>query len=161
MLHNKLEDLDVNFQPIAKWIIDNVLIKYNQAFLINETRRDDIVQIAYYAQGRESLDAVNTNRKDAGLWPIGLDENKNTVTNMPHTSTTHGHGIGLAMDLVPSKDGSAWWGAPDSVWNILGKIVEDVKKEFEDYLRNDGYNIQWGGNWTAIKDTPHIEMIKN
>jgi hypothetical protein len=49
-------------------------------FRVTSTGRDYKVQVALYAQGRESLANVNAYRMAAGLSPITEKENRNRVT---------------------------------------------------------------------------------
>ena len=109
---------------------------------VNETLRDQPVQDAYYAQGREPLDAINVKRKAAGLANIGAGESKNIVT---HAKVSR-HTTGTAIDIYPAgKAGEARWAAPES----------DYKK-FADIMKLFGFN--WGGDWPDFKDLPHFEL---
>lgn len=106
-----------------------------------ETRRTIAVQWAYYAQGRESLASVNTLRKAAGLWPITEDENRRKITWTKKSK----HLDGLALDVVPLRDGKPWWTAPLSLWLRIGQIGESC-------------GLCWGGRWSQYPDRPHFEV---
>ena len=86
--------------------------------LIYEGARSDERQAELYAQGPDT-----TNAKPG--WSF--------------------HSYGLAIDAVPLKpDGSAWWKAPESMWNTLGLIGERL-------------GFEWGGRWTKPYDAGHFE----
>lgn len=115
-----------------------------------ETLREDDVQAAYCAQGRESLDQVNAKRQAAGLYLIDEAQNKMKITDEPPMGLKtvylgRGHGNGTAADLVPlDSKGSLWWGAPLSTWEVIGKIGEEL-------------GLEWGGRWKS-KDYPHFQL---
>jgi len=55
------------------------------------------------------------------------------------------HNYGLAVDLVPLKDGKPWWKAPYEIWEKIGIEAEKL-------------GFIWGGRWLGKKkDMPHIE----
>lgn len=54
------------------------------------------------------------------------------------------HQYGLAFDWVPlTPDGKAWWDAPLSVWEQVGRLGESL-------------GLTWGGRWKT-PDKPHFE----
>ena len=152
---NDMGKLDTRFQPIAEWIIMHAFMEYDTKLIVNETLRQDNVQQAYYAQGRQPLEQVNELRKSAGLYLIDANDNQSIITNMPHVATDHGHGAGLAMDVVP--DGN--WDAQESKWQVIGSCVDDANKNFQEILTKDNAKIFWGNNWTGLHDKPHVEMV--
>ena len=138
MLHRDIELLQPEFKDKVKVLLarlDQLGIKY----YINETLRDLNVQIAYYSQGRNTLDKTNTLRKAAGLWPLTEKENKNKVTWTMKSK----HIDGLAIDICPKKDDSPWWSAPDEKW-----------KEIADVAKSLGFDP---GYYWKQKDCPHIQ----
>ncbi|MGL4949628.1 MAG: M15 family metallopeptidase [Anaeroplasmataceae bacterium] len=127
---------------------------------VSETLRDQNVQQAYYAQGRESLEVVNALRKAAGLYLLKDSDNKKTITNCDGVKNKSNHqvrdesGLGHAIDLVPGlkkEDGSIvmWWNAPHSVWEKIGLIAEQ-----------NGLDWCFGGVGNHWKwDSPHFEIL--
>jgi hypothetical protein len=110
-------------------------------FYITETWRDQLVQDAYYAQGRKALGIVNELRVKAGLAPIGISENRiiTQTTNSKHT-------LGKAIDIYPlDSRGGPWWTA--AKFDFM-KIVECGKAA----------GLQWGGDWKGFVDLPHWEI---
>lgn len=107
---------------------------------VSETRRDLSVQMAYYSRGRCPVEIVQEFYKAAGLYKISEAEAKikNTWTLKSK------HLDGLAIDIVPVKNGSVWWSAPEDVWQRMGAIG-----------RSKG--LTWGGDWQE-KDYPHYEV---
>jgi peptidoglycan L-alanyl-D-glutamate endopeptidase CwlK len=114
-------------------------------YLIIETLRTQDVQNAYYAQGRQSFNEVNTLRKKAGLYLFKNEwENKSIVTK---TRSSY-HSTGKACDLVPllpSDTKKIWWAAPDQVWEELGCMGESC-------------GLEWGGRWKDFIDKPHYQL---
>jgi peptidoglycan hydrolase-like protein with peptidoglycan-binding domain len=101
-------------------------------------------QTALYAQGRQSLGAVNALRKDAGMSPISATENKGVVTKVKAGGSFHNYG--LAVDVVPLKaNGQPDWKAPSSTWKAIGAAG---KKQ----------GLEWGGDWAKFKDQPHFQL---
>jgi hypothetical protein len=122
----------------------------NFAVVIIETDRSQPVQNAYYAQGREKLDSVNSLRKIAGLYP--LKERENTVVTNARVSN---HTGGNAVDMCPEidrKPGYPWWNAPEPVWKWMGALAEDCGLDW----CAGGYGQTWGKGW----DNPHFELMK-
>ncbi len=107
---------------------------------ISETRRALSTQMAYYSRSRMSVSDVKKMYKAAGLYDISESEAKT-----PNTWTLESkHLNGKAIDIVPEKNGKAWWSAPAEVWERMGKIGEEC-------------GMNWGGRWKT-KDCPHFEV---
>jgi hypothetical protein len=149
MLHR---DLDSLTEPMRKRVSEFIAkcAEEGLTLYVFETKRDDDVQAAYCAQGRQPLEEVNRLRSIAGLYPIGEVQNKQKITDDPPSGfiTVYkgvGHGNGTAADLVPlNHDGSLWWNAPKAVWDKMGAIGE-------------GVGLVWGGRWKTW-DGPHFQM---
>ena len=150
---NKIEYLRVDFQEIAKFIL-NKAPTYGFKLVVNETKRSQDVQTAYFKQGRRPLDEVNKYRKIAGLWATNESENKKIITNVVEVNTKDSHGAGLAMDVVPNGD----WGCSEKLQKLIWQLVQDANEYYKTYLESKNASIIWGGNWKSIYDWPHIEM---
>ncbi|MFT3908309.1 MAG: M15 family metallopeptidase [Ferruginibacter sp.] len=74
-----------------------------------------------------------------------IDEPDERVTNAKGGQSPHNYKPSLAIDVAFKINGKVDW---SSKWFIL----------FSKYMKTD--EIDWGGNWKSIKDTPHYE-IKN
>lgn len=106
---------------------------------VSETKRDLTVQMAYYARGRMPVDDVKAMYRAAGLYALSTEEAKT-----PNTWTLESKHIqGLAIDLVPVKNGVYWWSAPKEVWERMGEIGE-------------AHGLTWGGRWKS-QDCPHFQ----
>ena len=144
MQHRDLDSLD----PRMRTRVDVFLFKLKQAefpVTVIETLREQDVQDAYYAQGRDTLENINALRKKAGLWPIGIKESKKRVTDsriLVYKGV--GHGNGMAIDLCPMAGKIVWWGAPVETWERLGTIGEASL-------------LEWGGRWKTFRDCPHFQ----
>jgi peptidoglycan L-alanyl-D-glutamate endopeptidase CwlK len=55
------------------------------------------------------------------------------------------HNYGLAFDVAVLKDGKATWPNDNFLWNRIGMVGKTV-------------GLQWGGDFTTIKDLPHFEF---
>jgi len=123
----------------------------NIPVFVNETRREIITQLIYFLQGRiDPLDSnkyiadeYNRLRKKLGFWEISTTDALNKKITWTLESNHEG---GTAFDVVPLKDGRAWWNAPIDVWLKIGEIGESV-------------GLKWGGRWEGAKrDLPHFEL---
>jgi peptidoglycan L-alanyl-D-glutamate endopeptidase CwlK len=120
------------------------------AVLVIETDRSQAVQNAYYAQGRQALEAVNRLRAAAGLYLI--TERENTVITNARVSN---HTGGNAVDMCPEIDGKPgypWWNAPSWVWEHMGRLAEQCGLDW----CAGGYGQVWGKGW----DNPHFELLR-
>lgn len=73
---------------------------------LTQVFRPAAVQMAYYAQGRETLAEVNVLRLNAGLAPISEKENKRTITNAKVGQSKHERTPSEAIDIAFIKAGS-------------------------------------------------------
>jgi len=118
--------------------------------IVIETDRNQLVQNAYYAQGRESLEEVNRLRAIAGLYPITAKENK-IITNAKVSNHTGGGAIDIGPER-PDKPGYVWWDAPQEVWEEIGALAETCGLDW----CAGGFGQTWGKGW----DNPHYELMK-
>lgn len=107
---------------------------------ISETKRELVVQMAYYSKGRMDPADVKRMYARAGLYDPSEEECKQKITWTLNSK----HIEGKAIDLVPVHNGKLWWNAPEEVWERMGVIGEDC-------------GLKWGGRWKE-KDCPHFEI---
>jgi peptidoglycan L-alanyl-D-glutamate endopeptidase CwlK len=145
-----LNSLDPAFQPQAAVFIDR-LKAAALSYTVIETLRTLAVQTAYYAQGREPLDAVNKKRTLAGLCLITAEENRRAITQTMKSV----HLDGKAIDVVPlTIDGKI-------PWVINTQEIADLYKKFGEIGRSVG--LEWGGDWKPLDrwgigwDPPHYQ----
>jgi hypothetical protein len=145
-----LNSLDPAFQPRAGEFI-NRLKEAALCYTVLETLRTTAVQTAYYAQGREPLEAVNAKRTLAGLWLITAEENRKVITQTMKSV----HLDGKALDVVPlTINGSI-------PWNITTQETADLWKRFGEIGQSVG--LEWGGDWKPLDrwgigwDPPHYQ----
>ncbi len=114
--------------------------------VVTSTNRTTAEQVALYAQGRESLEKVNTKRQIAGMFPIQPSENQYTVTNADGIKHKSAHQGGRALDVVPASAAGnpVWPGPSDPRWKAIGEIGEAV-------------GFEWGGRWKDLPDFPHYQ----
>ena len=139
---NGVKKLLYNF---ASKVAFKTLDKLNRNILIVYGYRNNGLQTALYAQGREDLSKVNELRHIAGTYPITEKENKRTVTNANAGQSPHNYY--MAIDIACMKEKSIkeidWNNV--SFWKIVEKEVAHCPELF------------WGGNFKII-DKPHIEI---
>jgi peptidoglycan LD-endopeptidase CwlK len=124
----------------------------NIHFIVTQTLRSNEEQIAYYAQGRQSLEEVNELRKIAKLPPIADDENRHVITRAKTVWDSY-HAYGRAFDVaVISSEGKINWSESidwdsDGIsdWIELGKLGESI-------------GLEWGGNFSSLRDLPHFQF---
>jgi peptidoglycan LD-endopeptidase CwlK len=127
----------------------NEMVLKKIPFVVTSTLRTDAEQIALFAQGRQSLEAVNALRTKAGMFAIGKSDNSYTVTNCDGINTKSRHQGGQALDVVPADSrGNPYWPPAGDAAYIP---IKEVMKKF-------GFN--WGGDWVSFPDAPHYEWPK-
>lgn len=131
--------------------------------IVTDVARPYEVQVALYAQGRETLENVNKLRKRAKLAPITHKENRKVTWTLASK-----HIINLSND-DPTDDLSHAidFGILDKNGKYMGDIKADVNKDNKpDYIqlgqlaKRIDPEIIWGGDWTKSKDYPHYEEPK-
>lgn len=126
------------------------------------TLRTEKEQAALYAQGRESIGAVNIKRRWAGMHQLPEKENTYTVTNCDGVKTKSRHQGGTAIDRVPAdeKGNPLWPPASDPRWKQIAAEMVVV-------------GFRWGGDWDGdgktrydgdldevMADFPHYELTE-
>jgi hypothetical protein len=148
-----IEDLDEATEVAAR----HVLLEAHSEGLsiaVTSTLRTREIQVAYFAQGRATLEVVNLLRKIAGLKPIPQDENL-VITKCDGVNSKSPHQNGRAFDLVLlNKFG-------DPIWHIA-VAVGDYKKLGRIGKAN---GLTWGGDYKPIDpvtglgwDSFHFEL---
>ncbi|MDR3342566.1 MAG: M15 family metallopeptidase [Treponema sp.] len=141
--------------PKARTVMEALIEGFKQRgirFAIVETLRTAAVQAAYYAQGRQSLDQVNTLRKQAGLYLFTKSGENYKITNVTHSS----HEDGFAADIVPVlPSGSIPWNVVEypGMWRAMGDVGLSL-------------GLDWGGTWAPLNragigwDAPHYQLMR-
>jgi peptidoglycan L-alanyl-D-glutamate endopeptidase CwlK len=117
----------------------------DDAYIIFEGVRIEKVQAAYFAQGREPLEAVNRARKEAGLYLLTSEKQNYKITWTMRSK----HLEGLAMDILPAQPNG------ESTWDLA-----HYRKQFE-LIRDAGREagLVCGADWPeAQRDWPHYEV---
>jgi len=141
-----LAELDQEAQPFFKEFLehlDNAL--GDTQYIVFEGRRKESVQKAYYAQGREPLDAVNAKRAAAGLYQLRSEKDNYQIT----WTLKSKHIDGLAMDVLPVD------GAGNPKWDLA-----HYRDTFE-IIRDCGFaaGLICGADWPVPQtDWPHYEL---
>jgi len=141
-----LAGLDPAAQPVFKEFLERLDSDLGgDRYIVYEGRRSEEVQRAYYAQGRELLEAVNKKRAAVGLFPLRSERDNYKIT----WTLDSKHVVGLAMDVVPVD------GAGNPTWD-LGHFWGTFKK-----IRDCGFasGLICGADWPPEqRDWPHYEM---
>lgn len=105
-----LDDLD---SKIREYLVEfnNQAYAKGIPFIVTCTGRTLAMQVALYAQGRKTLEEVNSLRKQAGLYLLSISENKYKVTwtlDSKHIIRPD-RPKALAFDIAVLKNGVATW----------------------------------------------------
>lgn len=140
----------------AKWLLFDAKMRIAKLpYKVTCTSRQDIVQNALYAQGREELDVVNDLRHKCFLTPITAEENKKKVTwtlKSEHiTSKTKPKS--RAFDIVILKGKAA-------MWDIKGDVNENNIADYDEAgAIGKSVGLTWGGDWSS-PDKPHFQYTE-
>jgi hypothetical protein len=111
---------------------------------LSEVYRSPDLQRAYYAQGREPIARVNSQRRLVGLGPLTEDENRRTVTNSKPGQSKHQKTPSEAIDISFAR----------------GKVLLDDPRLYQQLVRlidEVDPAINWGGHFRFV-DKPHFEI---
>jgi hypothetical protein len=128
-------------------------------FVVEVDRSFD-VQVAYFAQGRDTLTSVNSLRKRAGLNSITEKENKRKITWTMKSK----HVVNLSNEETSDDFSRAVdFGIKDKKGNYHGETKADINNDGKlDYVqigiigKTVDQEMVWGGDWKN-KDLPHWE----
>jgi len=153
----KQEELVAQMTPELKekyLLFKQIMDSMGNEFRLREVLRTPLVQEAYYAQGRETLEQVNAKRKVAGLAPIGTSENSYNITWTHKSRHFAGDdGLGSAFDIVLMKNGNPTW---DTKWDAND---QDLVPEYLEAARiGKEVGLDAGGLWTKRADYPHFSL---
>ena len=100
-------------------------------------------------------DGVRTIEQQKALYAQGRTKSGEVVTNADGVTLKSNHqakadGCGHAVDLYPYCNGAVQFNDVAK----LKKIAEHIKATAQKL----GYAVEWGGDWTSIKDYPHFEL---
>jgi hypothetical protein len=118
---------------------------------LGETYRPAAVQLAYYAQGRQSLKAINALRHLAGLNPIGQVEAGRIITKAMPGQSAHGFKPARAFDVQMVKpNGEIDWS--ESAYRGFAAFVKVAAGKLH-------VAVSQGAYWTKFPDFPHTELL--
>ena len=141
-----IEELDLRAQPVFEQFLNSLDKELGgDQYVVFEGRRSTAVQEAYYAQGRNTLEAVNALRKKAGLYLLRSERDNYQIT----WTLKSKHIEGLAMDVLPVN------GAGNPTWD-LGHF-----RKFFEIIRDCGRyaGLECGADWPdPQKDWPHYQL---
>jgi hypothetical protein len=149
-----------SLHPAFKMAVNQILMEMRAKgwdAVIGSGMRTRKQQAAIFAQGRESLDKVNSLRSQAGLPPISAADNKRPATNarpgesnhnltaawLKSTQATFNVVNGYAVDIVSRRDG--WHPHSPKFWKDLGTLAKK-------------HGCEWGGDWSNPYDPAHVQM---
>lgn len=123
-------------------------------FALNCVLRTRKEQIAYYAQGRQSLEAVNAFRAAAGMRPIAAAENSYTVTQtLESRHFPQPDGKSTAFDIKILR------GNKQPTWDEKFDGDKDGIPDYEEAARiGEECGLVAGGHWRSFQDWPHFQL---
>ena len=139
-----LADLDERARPKFEEFLNRLDSSIGDGqYIVFEGRRTSLVQEAYHAQGRETLEIVNKKRAAAGLYLLRSEKDNYIIT----WTLKSKHIDGLAMDVVPVD------GAGNPTWDLA-----HFQRQF-DVIRDCGLKsgLVCGADWKPA-DWPHYEV---
>jgi peptidoglycan LD-endopeptidase CwlK len=89
-------------------------------------------------------DGVRTTEEQQALWRRGRTAPGPKVTNADGITTISKHQTRRAVDCCFMVDGTASW-AESNPWALYGAMARAI-------------GLVWGGDFTSIKDRPHVEL---
>jgi hypothetical protein len=122
--------------------------------LVVEGYRSDVVQAAYFAQGRQTLYQIHLLRKAAGLANITAAEAGRIVTYQPAGHSSHNHLPSWAIDVaLLQASGEVKWDA--GALMLFARLMQAANRQ-----------VVWGGDWDGdgrtdderLHDWPHLEL---
>lgn len=153
MWSKKIEDLVPEAQEPAIAFLQECR-KAGFDVVVTCTVRSKAAQRALFAQGRDSLEAVNGLRKAIGLWEISEGENRKVVTwTLESNHLPDEKGKGRALDFAIRKD-------KQFIWNPKADVDADGIPDYEECGKiAESLGWEWGGRWKK-PDMPHIQWPK-
>jgi peptidoglycan L-alanyl-D-glutamate endopeptidase CwlK len=116
--------------------------------IVTSTLRTEAEQLALFAQGRKVLKTVNEFRAEAGLPPIGSEQNR-VVTR----AATSVHQFGLAFDVAILKPNSRM-----AEWSPKADLNDNDTADYEEVgLFGESLGLQWGGRF-RLRDYCHFQF---
>lgn len=157
MASRKISDLTPSMQTKFKAFALS-MFRANIPFIVTCTARMVDEQVALYAQGRKSLDEVNSLRIIAGLPIITADQNKKVTWTLKSKHLIDLDDGNLDNDKARAFD-IAIVRRGEPVWDLKTDVNED---QHPDYIQageiGESVGLRWGGRFKA-PDMPHFEEI--
>lgn len=146
MENRNINDAHQRLQKVWAWILIEWPKRYpgDPVPFLTEVYRSPDLQRAYYAQGRDPLARVNSQRRLVKLGPITEDENRRTITNSKPGQSKHQKQPSEAIDIWFQKDRKLL--DDNRLWKQLVSLVKEADPK-----------ITWGGNFKFV-DKPHFEI---
>jgi peptidoglycan L-alanyl-D-glutamate endopeptidase CwlK len=85
---------------------------------------------------------LRTEEEQAALYSQGRTEPGQIVTQAKPGQSMHQYG--LALDVVPLRDGKCVWDKEDLLWQMVGNIGK-------------GAGLDWAGDWVDFQEFPHFQ----
>jgi hypothetical protein len=155
MGNRDINDAVPRLQKVHAYVLANFAAAHPgfPKLILAEVHRSSDLQRAYYAQGREPLSRVNSQRRLVGLGPITEAENRKKVTNSKPGQSKH--------QKFPSE-------AVDYLF-VDGKTIVEEPKYYQalaEFIRAFDPSITWGADWNRngktsdekFIDRPHFEV---
>lgn len=141
---SRLDTCEEDLQIIMMTAISTSLIDFG----ISEGHRSADRQFELYKQGREEI--------RPGTW-VKLYDGM-TVTNVDgvHVKGKHNHDPSQAVDIFAWHDNKVKY--DDHLMGYLAGHILATAKELYKAGRIKS-QIEWGGLWKSLKDTPHYETV--
>lgn len=131
--------------------------------LIHPKLRDEVFEIIGQIEAQwpptiavRIVQGLRTIEEQNGLYAQGRTKPGNKVTNAKGGSSFHNYGLAIDFAILYDKDGNGTFEVLS--WDINYDFDKDGKKDWQEVV--EAFKVRawkWGGDWTSIKDDPHLE----
>jgi peptidoglycan L-alanyl-D-glutamate endopeptidase CwlK len=136
-------------------------IKMGEARLIHVvtcTSRTILEQMALYTMGRLLVGDVNLFRHAAGLYPIGIEENKKVTWTLNSKHVTNMFDKDLNNDKARALDFAILNKKGQAIWDLKVSLNDNEIPDYEEAARiGESVGLVSGGRWKN-PDWPHLEL---
>lgn len=102
------------------------------------------------------VQGLRTIEEQNALYAQGRTKPGNIVTNARGGSSFHNYGLAIDFAILYDKDSNGKFEVLS--WDINYDFDKDGKKDWMEVVEAFKFKgWKWGGDWTSIKDNPHLE----
>lgn len=138
-----LKNLEGVHKDLVK-VMKLAIINSPYDFKITNGVRTSAEQYALYCQGRTVLTDKKGNKLKKVTNCDGITKKSN------HQAKADGFGYAIDIAIINPNN------PKEIIWNDIA-IYTKVANHILKIVKEQGVNLEWGGNWKSFKDYPHFE----